>query len=54
MSIQDYQIWWDREGSAMKPKKNEDIETFANRITEIAWMNGEYVDERENNNEVMK
>jgi hypothetical protein len=39
---QDYQTWWDNEGSAMAPKENEDMEEFAHRITEIAWFNGIY------------
>ena len=39
-----HKIWWEREGSAMQPLPNEDIEEFANRITAIAWSNGEYVE----------
>jgi hypothetical protein len=38
-----WQIWWDREGSAMRPLENEDTEEFARRITAIAWSNGEFV-----------
>ena len=37
-------IWWETEGSAMRPLPNEDIEEFAKRITAIAWSNGEYVE----------
>jgi hypothetical protein len=36
-------IWWDSEGSAMHPLPNEDMEEFANRITQIAWSNAAYV-----------
>lgn len=35
-------IWWETEGSAMRPLLNEDIEEFAKRITAIAWLNGAY------------
>lgn len=38
-----WKIWWEREGSAMRPLEGEDIEEFARRITEIAWSNGEFV-----------
>jgi len=37
-------IWWETEGSAMRPLPNEDIEEFAKRITAIAWSNGQYVE----------
>jgi hypothetical protein len=36
----DLQMWWDTEGSAMRPHDNEDFEEFSRRITEIAWENG--------------
>ena len=39
-----YQIWWDTEGSAMRPLPNEDMEEFARRITAIAWSNSEFVE----------
>jgi hypothetical protein len=39
-----WQIWWDREGSAMRPLENEDTEEFARRITAIAWSNGGFVE----------
>jgi hypothetical protein len=39
-----YQIWWDTEGSAMRPLPNEDMEEFARRITAIAWSNCEFVE----------
>lgn len=39
-----YEIWWETEGSAMRPFPNEDIEEFSKRITAIAWSNGEYVE----------
>ena len=35
-------IWWDMEGSGMRPLPNEDMEEFAKRISEIAWSNGQY------------
>ena len=37
-----WKTWWDNEGSAMRPLPTEDTETFARRITEIAWSNGAY------------
>jgi len=37
-----HKIWWDMEGSAMRPLPNEDMEEFAKRISEIAWSNGQY------------
>ena len=39
-----YQMWWDTEGSAMRPHEHEDLEEFARRITEIAWSNGQFVE----------
>jgi hypothetical protein len=46
-------IWWDSEGSAMRPLPNEDFEEFANRITKIAWSNAAYV-EREKVEDLLK
>ena len=37
----DFGVWWHNEGSA-PPLPGEDIETFAHRITRIAWENGDY------------
>lgn len=42
--MSNFAIWWEREGSAMKPLPNEDTEEFAKRVTQIAWSNGEYVE----------
>ena len=39
-----HKIWWDMEGSAMRPLPNEDMEEFAKRISEIAWSNGQYTE----------
>lgn len=39
-----HKIWWDMEGSAMRPLPNEDMEEFAKRISEIAWSNGQYIE----------
>jgi hypothetical protein len=39
-----WKIWWDQEGSAMRPLENEDTEEFARRITAIAWSNGKFVE----------
>ena len=40
----DFATWWSNEGSAMRPRPDEDVEEFAKRVTEIAWSNGEYVE----------
>ena len=42
--MSDFKTWWEREGSAMRPSPNEDIEEFAKRMTQIAWNNGEFVE----------
>lgn len=52
MSRTEYETWWDNEGSGMYPKENEDLEAFANRITKIAWFNGECVEQQKKDNEV--
>ncbi len=39
-SLIPFDRWWYEEGSGMPPKDDEDIETFAKRIAEIAWDNG--------------
>jgi hypothetical protein len=41
----DFATWWHTEGSGMRPLPNEDVEEFAKRVTEIAWSNGEYVEQ---------
>ena len=38
----DFDRWWHREGSAILPRKNDDMESHAKRIARIAWMNGAY------------
>lgn len=40
----DFATWWSNEGSAMRPRPDEDVEEFAKRVTQIAWSNGEYVE----------
>ena len=37
-----YQTWWDSEGCAMRPTDDENIEEFAHRITQIAWLNSTF------------
>lgn len=32
-----FEKWWNEEGSAMRPIKDEDVEKFAKRISKIAW-----------------
>jgi hypothetical protein len=38
-----FESWWHNEGSGIAPTKDEDIEEFAKRVTQIAWSNGGYV-----------
>lgn len=40
-----FEMWWHEEGSAMRPKPDEDTEEFAKRIASIAWSNGGYVEQ---------
>jgi len=40
----DWETWWNNEGSGMRPKPGEEIETFAKRMTRIAWANGAYIE----------
>lgn len=47
MALKDYQTWWHEEGSALRPFDGEDLEKFARRISETAWLNGEYVAKRD-------
>lgn len=37
-----FQVWWDQEGSSLRPLKNEDNEEHSQRIANIAWTNGAY------------
>ena len=37
-----FEKWWNEEGSAMLPTKDEDYEEFAKRVSQIAWSNGAY------------
>jgi len=48
MALSDFQHWWNEEGSAMRHLEGHDHEEHANRISRIAWSNGEYVAERDN------
>ena len=38
-----FEKWWSEEGSAMRPVGDEDIEEFAKRVSQIAWLNGRYM-----------
>lgn len=38
-----FEKWWNEEGSAMLPTRDEDYEEFAKRVSQIAWLNGGYV-----------
>ena len=37
-----FDIWWDNEGSAMRPKEEEDKGEHTKRVALIAWRNGMY------------
>lgn len=39
-----FEIWWRNEGSAMRPLPGEDSEEHARRVAAIAWSNGAYVE----------
>jgi len=41
--MNNFEKWWNEEGSAMRPTGDEDTEEFAKRIARIAWSNGGYV-----------
>ena len=43
-----FEIWWEREGSGMTPKPDDDMESHAKRISQIAWMNGAYKNDPSN------
>lgn len=32
-----FDAWWDKEGSALRPLENEDAEEHSKRITNAAW-----------------
>ena len=36
-----FEIWWENEGSGMRPYKNEDAENHAKRVAAIAWANSD-------------
>jgi hypothetical protein len=38
----DFDIWWFREGSGLRPFPNEDAEEHSHRISKIAWLNGAF------------
>ena len=37
-----FEKWWNKEGSAMHPNKDEDVEEFAKRISKSAWKESIY------------
>ncbi len=37
-----FEIWWNQEGSAMRPREGDDHEAHAYRMTRIAWLNGAF------------
>ena len=39
--------WWDKEGSALRPFKQETAEEHSKRIANIAWTNGAYKVQRD-------
>lgn len=42
-----FAVWWESEGIDIKPQSHENVEEFAQRITEIAWRNGAYMEAQE-------
>jgi hypothetical protein len=38
-----FEIWWEREGSSMRPFSYEDQEIHTRRLCAIAWANSAYV-----------
>ncbi len=42
-----FEKWWNEEGSAILPTRDEDYEEFAKRVSQIAWLNGGYVAARD-------
>lgn len=49
-----FEKWWNEEGSAMRPMPTEDVEEFAKRVSQIAWLNGSYVTVRDVGHKVAK
>ena len=41
--LEKFEKWWYQEGIGFQQKKDEDIEEFVKRITEISWLNGAYI-----------
>jgi len=35
-----FDAWWDKEGSALRPLENEDAAEYAKRIANLAWTYG--------------
>lgn len=44
--MKDFDIWWHREGSAMRPLPGQDSEEHARRVARIAWENGAFCEAR--------
>jgi hypothetical protein len=42
--MNDFNTWWETEGSGMPPLPNEEHSEHVRRICEIAWSNGAYVE----------
>lgn len=38
----EFDTWWEREGSSLKPAAGEDTEEHTKRVAAIAWSNGTY------------
>ena len=45
-TMQDFALWWHEEGSAMRPLPGEDQEQHVLRVSQIAWSNGAYCDDK--------
>lgn len=41
----EFDTWWEREGSSLKPAAGEDAEEHTKRVAAIAWSNGAYKSE---------
>ena len=37
-----FDVWWHNEGSGIVPRQDDDMESHAKRVAEIAWQNGAY------------
>jgi hypothetical protein len=42
-----FEAWWDKEGTSLRPFPEEDIEEHSKRITNLAWTNGAYKVQRD-------